>query len=137
MNQGSHCCKLSTFTTELSRYAYRTDRPILVVKFDDCLSTTLFLSLFTGDQQFTYWLTYFFILQLALCISVQMIYLNRALDTFNTSVVTPIYYVFFTTFVIIASAVLFKVSFIRRPLPLLLSVDSHPNGVILTMALDI
>lgn len=137
MNQGSHCCKLSTFTTELSRYAYRTDRPILVVKFDDCLSTTLFLSLFTGDQQFTYWLTYFFILQLALCISVQMIYLNRALDTFNTSVVTPIYYVFFTTFVIIASAVLFKVSFVRRPLPLLLSVDSHPNGVILTMALDI
>lgn len=32
----------------------------------------------------------------------------QALDIFNTSVVTPIYYVFFTTCVILASAVLFK-----------------------------
>lgn len=32
----------------------------------------------------------------------------QALDVFNTSVVTPIYYVFFTTFVLIASAILFK-----------------------------
>ncbi|XP_067947963.1 magnesium transporter NIPA2-like isoform X2 [Watersipora subatra] len=63
---------------------------------------------FEGNNQFTYWLTYFFVLQLIVCISVQMIYLNRALDTFNTSVVTPIYYVFFTTFVIIASAILYK-----------------------------
>ncbi|KAL3217815.1 hypothetical protein MRX96_000683 [Rhipicephalus microplus] len=37
-----------------------------------------------------------------------MNYLNKALDVFNTSVVTPIYYVFFTTFVLIASAILFK-----------------------------
>lgn len=63
-----------------------------------------------GENQFTNWLTYFFIAQLVVCISVQMIYLNKALDTFNTSVVTPIYYVFFTTFVIIASAILYKVS---------------------------
>ena len=69
-----------------------------------------FFSLIAGQNQFTNWLTYFFIVQLAVCISVQMIYLNKALDTFNTSVVTPIYYVFFTTFVIIASAILYKVS---------------------------
>lgn len=37
-----------------------------------------------------------------------MAYLNRALDTFNTSIVTPIYYVFFTTYTIVASAILFK-----------------------------
>lgn len=37
-------------------------------------------------------------------------YLNKALDMFNTSMVTPIYYVFFTTFVILASSILYKVS---------------------------
>lgn len=37
-----------------------------------------------------------------------MNYLNKALDTFDTFVVTPVYYVFFTTFVLIASAILFQ-----------------------------
>ena len=43
-----------------------------------------------------------------LCIMVQMNFLNKALDVFNTSVVTPIYYVMFTTCTIIASAILYK-----------------------------
>ena len=77
---------------------------------DPTILQIIFFSLIAGQNQFTNWLTYFFIVQLAVCISVQMIYLNKALDTFNTSVVTPIYYVFFTTFVIIASAILYKVS---------------------------
>ena len=76
---------------------------------DPTILQIIFFSLIAGQNQFTNWLTYFFIVQLAVCISVQMIYLNKALDTFNTSVVTPIYYVFFTTFVIIASAILYKV----------------------------
>lgn len=42
------------------------------------------------------------------CILVQMNYLNKALDLFNTNIVTPVYYVFFTTLVLIASAILFK-----------------------------
>ena len=42
------------------------------------------------------------------CIATQMNYLNKALDIFNTSLVTPIYYVMFTTLTIIASAILFK-----------------------------
>ena len=42
------------------------------------------------------------------CVMIQMVYLNKALDIFNTSIVTPIYYVMFTTFTIIASAILFK-----------------------------
>ncbi|KAJ8942228.1 hypothetical protein NQ314_010128 [Rhamnusium bicolor] len=42
------------------------------------------------------------------CICIQMNYLNKVLDIFSTSVVTPIYYVLFTTMVIIASAILFK-----------------------------
>ena len=37
-----------------------------------------------------------------------MNYLNKALDIFNTSIVTPIYYVFFTSCVIVASAILFN-----------------------------
>lgn len=42
------------------------------------------------------------------CISIQLIFLNRALDTFNASLVTPIYYVTFTACVILASSVLFR-----------------------------
>lgn len=41
-------------------------------------------------------------------IAIQMNYLNKALDIFNTSIVTPIYYVIFTSLVILASAILFK-----------------------------
>ncbi|KAG9157788.1 hypothetical protein Leryth_024308 [Lithospermum erythrorhizon] len=35
-------------------------------------------------------------------------YLNKALDTFNTAVVSPIYYVMFTSFTILASVIMFK-----------------------------
>ena len=58
-------------------------------------------------NELTNWLTYFCLFTLLLCVAVQMNFLNKALDTFNTAVVTPIYYVMFTTCVIIASAILF------------------------------
>uniref|UniRef100_A0A8C5GA12 Magnesium transporter NIPA2 n=1 Tax=Gouania willdenowi TaxID=441366 RepID=A0A8C5GA12_GOUWI len=45
---------------------------------------------------------------LVACVSTQINYLNKALDIFNTSLVTPIYYVFFTTSVLSCSAILFK-----------------------------
>ncbi|XP_030621322.1 magnesium transporter NIPA2 [Chanos chanos] len=45
---------------------------------------------------------------LVVCVSLQISYLNKALDIFNTSIVTPIYYVFFTTSVMACSAILFK-----------------------------
>ncbi|XP_046611391.1 magnesium transporter NIPA2 isoform X1 [Neodiprion virginianus] len=54
------------------------------------------------------WLTWVLLLTVILCVSVQMNYLNKALDLFNTGIVTPVYYVFFTTFVIMASAILFQ-----------------------------
>lgn len=57
---------------------------------------------------FTNWLTWIFMFSVLLCIMVQMNYLNKSLDLFDTSFVTPIYYVFFTTLVIIASAILFR-----------------------------
>jgi hypothetical protein len=37
-----------------------------------------------------------------------MNYFNKALDIFSTSVVTPIYYVFFTTATILASVIMFQ-----------------------------
>lgn len=60
------------------------------------------------SNEFGNWLTYFFLITVIVCIFIQMNYLNKALDLFNTGIVTPVYYVFFTTLVIIASAILFK-----------------------------
>nr|CAD7425295.1 unnamed protein product [Timema monikensis] len=54
------------------------------------------------------WLTWVFLLTVLVCITVQMNYLNKSLDLFNTGIVTPVYYVFFTTLVIVASAILFR-----------------------------
>lgn len=54
------------------------------------------------------WLPYCLVVAVILCITIQMTYLNRALDLFNTNIVTPVYYVFFTTFVLVASSILFK-----------------------------
>lgn len=45
---------------------------------------------------------------LVLSVSTQINYLNKALDVFNTSLVTPLYYVCFTMTVVICSIILFK-----------------------------
>jgi drug/metabolite transporter (DMT)-like permease len=61
-----------------------------------------------GNNQFVHLSTYVFILIVAVCIVTQMNYFNMALDIFSTSIVTPVYYVFFTTATIIATVILFK-----------------------------
>lgn len=61
-----------------------------------------------GNNQMFHWVTWVCLISVVGCVSVQMNYLNKALDIFNTSIVTPIYYVFFTTFVLIASGILFN-----------------------------
>nr|XP_057930138.1 magnesium transporter NIPA2 isoform X1 [Doryrhamphus excisus] len=53
-------------------------------------------------------LAWILLVGLVACVSTQINYLNKALDIFNTSLVTPVYYVFFTTSVLACSAVLFK-----------------------------
>lgn len=63
---------------------------------------------FGGKNQLTLGATWLFLGLFAGCVVMQMNYLNKALDTFSTAVVTPIYYVMFTTFTIIASALLFR-----------------------------
>ncbi|CAA6654092.1 unnamed protein product [Spirodela intermedia] len=71
------------------------------------LGTSLKLT-FEGSNQFVYPQTWFFTLVVLTCVITQMDYLNRALDTFNTAVVSPIYYVMFTTLTIVASVIMFK-----------------------------
>ncbi|KAI4321179.1 hypothetical protein MLD38_034594 [Melastoma candidum] len=63
---------------------------------------------FSGMNQFIYPQTWVFMIVVAVCVLTQMNYLNMALDTFNTAVVSPIYYVMFTSFTILASVIMFK-----------------------------
>eukprot|EP00105_Crassostrea_gigas_P041465 XP_019925613.1 PREDICTED: magnesium transporter NIPA2-like [Crassostrea gigas] len=63
---------------------------------------------YRGRNEFTHWLTWVLLGVVVVCILFQLNYLNRALDTYNTAVVTPIYYVFFTSIVIFMSVILYK-----------------------------
>ncbi|XP_044460760.1 probable magnesium transporter NIPA4 isoform X2 [Mangifera indica] len=62
----------------------------------------------SGMNQLIYPQTWFFTLIVFTCVITQMNYLNKALDTFNTAVVSPIYYVMFTSLTILASVIMFK-----------------------------
>lgn len=63
---------------------------------------------FSGYSELGNPVSWMLVISCIICVLTQMIYLNKALDVFNTSIVTPIYYVMFTTCTIIASAILFK-----------------------------
>ncbi|KAM0891292.1 hypothetical protein ACQ4PT_026512 [Festuca glaucescens] len=63
---------------------------------------------FSGMNQLVYPQTWVFVLVVIACIVTQMNYLNKALDTFNTAVVSPIYYTMFTSLTILASVIMFK-----------------------------
>ncbi|KAI6021686.1 magnesium transporter NIPA-domain-containing protein [Pisolithus microcarpus] len=61
-----------------------------------------------GNNQFTHPSTYVFGIVVVGCILVQMNFFNKALDTFSTNVVNPMYYVGFSTATIVASLILFQ-----------------------------
>ncbi|XP_018433327.1 probable magnesium transporter NIPA6 isoform X3 [Raphanus sativus] len=61
-----------------------------------------------GVSQIGYPQTWLFLLVAVTCVVTQLIYLNKALDTFNAAIVSPVYYVMFTTLTIVASAIMFK-----------------------------
>ncbi|KAL6616494.1 hypothetical protein ACP70R_038764 [Stipagrostis hirtigluma subsp. patula] len=63
---------------------------------------------FSGMNQLVYPQTWVFTIVVVACIVTQMNYLNKALDTFNTAVVSPIYYTMFTSLTILASVIMFK-----------------------------
>ncbi|KAL0432156.1 UNVERIFIED_CONTAM: putative magnesium transporter NIPA6 [Sesamum latifolium] len=61
-----------------------------------------------GYSQVAHFKSWVFVMVAASCIITQLIYLNKALDTFNTAIVSPIYYALFTSLTILASAIMFK-----------------------------
>ncbi|KAI3746922.1 hypothetical protein L6452_09364 [Arctium lappa] len=63
---------------------------------------------FSGSNQFVYFQTWFFTVLLIGFVLMQLNYLNKALDTFNTAVISPVYYVMFTSLTILASMIMFK-----------------------------
>ena len=79
----------------------------LSVVFAKGFSIAIRLTL-SGKSQMANPLSWFFLFAMIAGITVQMNYLNKALDIFNTALVTPIYYVMFTTLTIVSSAILFK-----------------------------
>ncbi|KAL6964430.1 hypothetical protein U1Q18_035485 [Sarracenia purpurea var. burkii] len=62
----------------------------------------------SGMNQLIFPQTWTFTVVVITCVITQMNYLNKALDTFNTAVVSPIYYVMFTSLTILASVIMFK-----------------------------
>ncbi|XP_044955630.1 probable magnesium transporter NIPA2 isoform X2 [Hordeum vulgare subsp. vulgare] len=66
---------------------------------------------FSESNQFIYIQTWFFIFVVIICCLVQLNYLNKALDSFNTAVVSPIYYVMFTILTILANMIMYKALF--------------------------
>ena len=79
----------------------------VILRFPQGLSIGLKLTL-EGRNQLDKGSFWGFVVLVTVSIITQMNYLNKALDTFNTAVVTPIYYVFFTTSTIVSSAILFN-----------------------------
>ncbi|KAJ6777073.1 hypothetical protein OIU74_001114 [Salix koriyanagi] len=63
---------------------------------------------FSGSNQFIYYQTWLFTVVVFFACLLQINYLNKALDTFNTAVISPVYYVMFTSLTILASMIMFK-----------------------------
>ncbi|KAL2760145.1 hypothetical protein ACRALDRAFT_1091162 [Sodiomyces alcalophilus JCM 7366] len=61
-----------------------------------------------GTPQFNQWFLYVLLVFVIATLLVEIVYLNKALNIFNAAMVTPTYYVYFTTTTIITSAVLFR-----------------------------
>lgn len=62
----------------------------------------------TVANQFTNYFTYIVLLIVVATLIVEIVYLNKALNLFNTALVTPTYYVTFTTLTIVSSLVLYQ-----------------------------
>ncbi|KAL8899269.1 MAG: hypothetical protein Q9207_006280 [Kuettlingeria erythrocarpa] len=58
--------------------------------------------------QFKQWFLYVLFVFVIVTLITEIIYLNKALNIFNAALVTPTYYVFFTSSTIVTSAVLFR-----------------------------
>ncbi|KAL5340744.1 magnesium transporter NIPA-domain-containing protein [Aspergillus crustosus] len=66
------------------------------------------LAQINGEAQFNQWFMYVLLVFVIATLLTEVIYLNKALNIFNAALVTPTYYVFFTSSTIITSAILFR-----------------------------
>ncbi|KAI7903765.1 magnesium transporter [Cokeromyces recurvatus] len=80
----------------------------LSVVFTQGLGFAIVHSITTGDNQFTHWFIYIVLGITVVTLLTQIVYLNKALNLFNTALVTPTYYVIFTTMTIVSSIVLYR-----------------------------
>ncbi|KAJ8606262.1 hypothetical protein MRB53_041084 [Persea americana] len=62
----------------------------------------------SGTPQFNQWFLYVLLVFVICTLLTEIIYLNKALNIFNAALVTPTYYVFFTSSTIVTSAILFR-----------------------------
>ena len=63
---------------------------------------------FAVENQFKNWFVYLVLILTLVTLAIEIIYLNKALNIFNTAVVTPTYYVTFTTLTIVSSIVFYR-----------------------------
>ncbi|KAI2621273.1 DUF803-domain-containing protein [Hypoxylon sp. NC1633] len=61
-----------------------------------------------GTPQFNQWFLYIVLVFVIATLLTEIVFLNKALNLFNAAMVTPTYYVYFTSTTIITSAVLFQ-----------------------------
>lgn len=61
-----------------------------------------------GKPQFNQWFLYLLLVFVIATLLTEIVYLNKALNLFNAALVTPTYYVFFTSSTIVTSAILFR-----------------------------
>ncbi|GAM86623.1 hypothetical protein ANO11243_046380 [Dothideomycetidae sp. 11243] len=62
----------------------------------------------SGTPQFNQWFLYVLLVFVICTLVTEIIYLNKALNLFNAALVTPTYYVYFTSTTILTSAILFR-----------------------------
>lgn len=77
----------------------------LSVSVTSGLGAAILLSI-RGDNQFKHWFIYFLLGFVIVTLLIEINYLNKALELFNTATVTPTYYVIFTGATLITSIIL-------------------------------
>ncbi|KAI7942432.1 hypothetical protein MJO28_012459 [Puccinia striiformis f. sp. tritici] len=66
------------------------------------------ITTFRGESQFKFWFMYFLIGFVVCTLLTEINYLNKALELYNTAMVTPTYYVMFTFSTLVTSIILFQ-----------------------------
>ncbi|KAJ3191479.1 hypothetical protein HK101_007679 [Irineochytrium annulatum] len=80
----------------------------VVVSMQGLGSAIVYTASHPDDNQFKDWTMYPLLVMVVLSGVMQINYLNKALNIFSTAIVTPVYYVFFTTATLLCSAILLR-----------------------------